>query len=143
KDAAIWITGSIQTESNLTAHGNFVTSGTGSVVGTFVGSQISDHTGIIRPVEIENATVLAGYKVKAGSVLIGPTDNSGLITFATNFANANWFMTLSPRTLTKPYLYQVTDLSGLVPCVSGDRRASGCWIYAGSNTVIDWIAVGM
>ena len=135
KVAQIWITGSITTQSNLTA------GGVGSVTGVFTGSQIGDRLGTIRPVGIDNATAIFGYRVQAGSVKTGD-DASGLIHFKTNFANIHWFMTITPSTLTNPYLYQVTDGSGLVPCISGIRNDSGCWMYGGSQTVYDWIAVG-
>ena len=138
--ADIWVTGSIVTETYVSGPILYATVISGLNVSA---GSITDHRGLIRPVEIENATVLQGYKVKAGSVLIGPEYASGLVNFATPFADANYFMTMSARTLTNPYLYQVTDFSGLVIMPSGTRRASGCWIYGGSNTVVDWIAVGL
>ena len=140
----LWIAGSITAENQisvLTVYGTTI-SGV-SINGVHIsGGSFTDPYGRIRSVGIDNATALYGYRIQAGSVKTG-NDASGLVHFKTNFANAHWFMTVTPSTLTNPYLYQVTDLSGLVPCVSGIRRASGCWIYGGSLTVYDWIAVGL
>ena len=136
KVSQLWITGSVRTEGGLFTGDNV--SGTNANI---TGS-VFDGDGQLRSVFIENATELGGYKIKAGSITTG-NSASGLVNFASPFANADWFMTVTPRALSNSYLYDVTDGSGLIPMVSGLRRASGCWLYAGSQTELDWIAVGL
>jgi len=136
-----WIAGSFTAENHIATNTYFTTPGSVFAVdGVFTGS-VTSSDGRIRTASVENATELFGYRVKAGSVVIG-NSASGLVHFKTDFADANWFMAISPRNMYDPYKYAVTDHSGLVPMVSGIRRASGCWIYGGSCTVMDWIAVG-
>ena len=100
-----------------------------------------DSKGKLHSASIQNATELYGYRIRAGSVKTADS-NSGLVVFTGSFTTANWFMTITPRDLTNPYKY-IDDQSGAVPMVSGLRRASGCWIIGGSQTVFDYIAVGI
>lgn len=166
--ADVWIAGSIVAQSDIITAGNVSGAGNAqfgaSISGTQVnatnvigatyvsgalvkgttisGINIVNTDGLLQATAIDNATSLYGYQVRAGSVKTGDAA-SGLITFAGSFSTKNWFMTLSPSELSNPYLYDVTDASGLVPCISGAKRASGCWIRGGSQTVYDWIAVGI
>ncbi len=119
--------------------GSVIAKGPGSFAGNLFGSVVASNLGDLRSNSIDNATELFGYKVKAGSVLVGD-ESSGVITFKTNFADANWYITLSPRNWTIPV---ASNTSGTGFSVSGIRRASGCWAYGPSGTVADWIAVGM
>jgi len=159
--SSLWMTGSLVTQSDVQVAGNVSGAGNAqwgaSVSGTkfnattFHGTNVSGTNivvvgeGKLRSTSVDNATQLEGYKVKAGSVLIGEgtsADNSGCVTFKTPFADANWYMTLTPRAISDAYLH-AADGSRFPAMVSGVRRASGCWVWAGSNTVVDWIAVGM
>jgi hypothetical protein len=105
------------------------------------GGSITDTLGRHFPVAIENDTQLFGYRVVAGSVLIG-NSSSGLIAFpsAGSFSTANYFMTISARDWSLPV---ASNTSGTGFSISGLRRASGCWAYGPSGTVADWIAVGI
>lgn len=90
---------------------------------------------------IENAAEVYGQRVKAGSIVIG-NSASGLVNFKTPFTSANYFMFATPRELTAPG-FSVTGSQGRAYCVSGAYRASGCWLYGGSTTVVNWLAVGI
>ncbi len=104
------------------------------------GTAVVNNNGLLQSTSIENATELFGYRIKAGSLLMG-NSCSGLVNFTTPFTTENWFMTVSART------YGVPQWSRTGSCpsygTSGARRASGCWIVGGSTTVVDWIAVGI
>ena len=91
---------------------------------------------------IQNATELFGYKVKAGSVAMG-NDISGLIAFvsAGSFSTANYFIVAGAAEYGAPQWSRTGSQSSYG--VSGLKRASGCWIVGGSDTVVDWIAVGI
>jgi len=120
--------------------GPLVVSSTVSGTNFRVGS-IVDLVGRHFATSIENATEIYGYRVKAGSIILGTTSNSGLVNFATPFLTPNWFMTTQYST----YGARQFNVAGsaAVLCISGAKRASGCWIVGGSNTVVDWIAVGI
>lgn len=135
KVAAVWVTGSIVTQSNLQV------AGTGSITGALRSASVTDDIGTVRSVTVENATALGGYKVKAGSVAFGD-GVSGLVAFKENFANAHYFLTCSARTFGIPWA-STGVASGIPFGASGTRRASGCWLYGGSGAVVDWIAVGL
>jgi hypothetical protein len=113
---------------------------TGSFV-NITSSNIASNEGALRSTSIDNASDVYGYKVKAGSLLMG-NSVSGLVTFATPFASANWFMTLSARTYGDPQ-WSRTGSQGLAYGTSGARANTGCWVVGGSTTVVDWIAVGL
>ncbi len=120
KEAAIWVTGSVRAEAGL-----------------------YDKANRVRSTSIDNATTLYGRNIKAGSVLTGnSTPASGIITFADSFSDANYFMQLTPRDMSGMYRSNAAG-SFVSPLVSGIRHASGCWVVAGSATVVDWMAVGI
>ncbi len=120
KEAAIWVTGSVNAEAGL-----------------------YDGANRVKSTSIDNANTLYGYSIKAGSVLTGnSTPASGLITFNDAFSNNDWFLQLTPRNMSDMYINMV-DGSLVPPIASGLRTANGCWIVAGSKTVVDWMAVGI
>ena len=99
-----------------------------------------DDAGLLHSTAVENATTLYGYAVKAGSGKTG-VGYSGLVHFKTNFANKNYFMTVSHNNWTLPIVANTGSTTGWG--TSGARRASGCWVFGPSGTPFDWIAVGM
>ena len=122
-----YFTGSITTESNINA-----------TAGSVTGGALVDADGAVKSAAIDNATTLFGYTVRAGSGIIGDA-SSGTINFATDFADANYFICLTPNQWTLPV---ASNTSGTGFSISGLRRASGCQAYGPSGTVFDWIAVG-
>ncbi len=171
KVSAIWITGSVTTQSKVIAgdtgsffgdvHGPNIW-GTTSVSGLSIagdtisgvtvkasdttvvhisGGSFTDPYGHLRSTGVDNATALYGYRVQAGSAKTGDS-SSGVIEFATNFAGSNWFMCLTVNQMSDPYVALV-DGSAMPPIISGIRHDSGCAFVAGSQTVVDWIAVGI
>lgn len=109
---------------------------------TISGTNIVNENGKLQSVSIDNATQLFGYRIKAGSVLMGDSI-SGLISFpsAGSFSTINYFLALTPSSYGVPQWSRTG--SQAIYCVSGAKRASGCWIVGGSATVVDWIAVGV
>jgi len=108
---------------------------------TFSGGEFREsNRGILHSTAVENATTLYGYTVKAGSGKTG-VGYSGLVHFKTNFANKNYFMTVSHNNWTLPIVANTGSTTGWG--TSGARRASGCWVFGPSGTAFDWIAVGM
>ena len=128
--ANIWLSGSITAEGNIKA------------TGSMVGSAFNDNKGRLHSVGLDQgASAAYGYRVQAGSTQTA-NSNSGLVVFSTPFANKDWVMTISVANMSNPYK-AIADGSGATPMVSGARRASGCWLVAGSQTKLDWIAVGI
>jgi len=153
----VWVTGSVITSEKISAADS-----TYSSVGSFdnlnitnlisqvktmssvSGASFRDTSkgGALLPTAICNATTLYGYRVVAGSILMG-NSISGLIAFpsAGSFTSANYFLALTAREYNVPQFSSTG--SQAIYCGSGVRRASGCWIVGGSATVVDWIAVGI
>lgn len=126
--------------TNIATAGILATSviaGNASIIGS-----ISDSKGKLQSTAIANATALYGYRILAGSVLMGDSI-SGLIAFpsAGSFSSANYFLALTARDYGVPQWSRTG--SQAIYCGSGARRASGCWIVGGSGAVVDWIAVGI
>lgn len=126
-----YFTGSITSESQISGLNLF---GTGSVHGNVV----RNVDGAIESVGADNATTTYGFAVRAGSGIIGD-NSSGTISFATDFADENYFICLTANQWTLPV---ASNTSGTGFSISGTRRASGCQAYGPSGTVFDWIAVG-
>jgi len=105
------------------------------------GNTVTNANGLIQSISIDNATTLYGYQVKAGSVILGAASISGAVTFATPFTTANWFLVCSPSSYgARQFCVAGSPVSfGL----SGAKASTGGWIVGGSNTVVDWIAVGI
>ncbi len=120
KEAAIWVTGSVRAEAG-----------------------VYDGANKLQSTSIDNATTLYGYAVKVGSVLTGnSTPASGIIVFNDSFNTNEYFMQLTPRDMSTMYRSNAAG-SFVAPLVSGIRHESGCWVVAGSATVVDWLAVGI
>jgi len=127
----------IYTHNSFSEVGSFgIVSGTEARITTIINNQ-----GDIQSNSIENATELFGYRIKAGSIVMG-NGASGLVNFKTPFTTPNYFMFATARTLTAPG-FSVTGSQGRSYCVSGTYRASGCWLYGGSATVVNWLAIGI
>ena len=137
-----YFTGSVTSESQMQGTDMI---GTTSLSGLNVyaqdevtGSTVSNDDGKLYSVGADNATTTFGFVVRAGSGIIGDA-SSGTISFKTDFADANYFICLTPNQWTLPV---ASNTSGTGFSISGTRRASGCQAYGPSGTVFDWIAVG-
>ena len=109
----------------------------------WIAGSFTDGSGKLQSTSIDNTATLYGYKIKTGSVLTGnSTPASGIITFVDSFSNNDWFMQLTVADMSGMYRSNAAG-SFVSPLVSGARHASGCWIVAGSATVVDWMAIGI
>lgn len=113
-----------------------VSGATANFTGVISGGTVTNSTGELRSTIRSHAAATAGMFVQAGSVTIGDS-NVGQIVFATNFADTNYLVVVSPAE------YTIAGASGLNYGLSGTVSVSGVAVLGGSTTVCNYIAVGL
>ena len=111
-----------------------VISGGGTRVGAIICTSATNTSGLLTSVNVGSPTTFGGV-IQAGSFDTA-AGSGGTILFGKPFANADYFVTISPLTL------DVDGAGSVVPTASGTKSTSGCAAVGAASATYAYIAVG-
>lgn len=121
KVAALWVTGSVTSESQISGLNVFAT-------GSVAGARINDSNGPIFSVSVGSPATY-GLKIQAGSIVTA-AGSGATIVFGTQFTN-------------NQYKVAFGNVGGsVVAFVSGTTNVSGCAVVGAASQTYNYIAMG-